>query len=205
MEETFQLDLPDHVPVRSEEDRKAGEGCYVSATVHNRRYYGVLIDQASLQAASMLYFQDEASALDLNRKMEFLKEQLPQDDALVDDADSSSGGIKRPSVSDILHHQNKRQRLDIIPDVTGNYSSDFFPRNTGNARPVQKFRYVRQVENGGQSLPGYRLLLATYADVAAAAEDDPERSRKIESACQSGGNYVGNFFYQYEVRCMNWF
>ena len=30
---------------------KTGDGCYVSATIQNKRFYGVLIDQASLKAA----------------------------------------------------------------------------------------------------------------------------------------------------------
>jgi hypothetical protein len=201
VEENFQLNLPDHVAASSEEDRKAGEGCYVSATVHNRRYYGVLIDQASLKSASMLYFQDEASGLDLNRKMEYLKQQ-GQHDAMppVSESASAGGHQKRPAETDLQQDQNKRRRMDLIPDATVNISNGSVPMPiTGVVRQVKKFRYVAPVTNGGQSLPGYRILLATYADVAAAAEDDPEKSRLIESACQSGGNYVGEYFYQYEV------
>jgi hypothetical protein len=57
--------------------------------------------------------------------------------------------------------------------------------------------------NGDNS--GYRILLATFADLEAAAEDDDERSNAIEAACQSGGDFVGNYYYQYEVSIESYF
>jgi len=78
-------------------------------------------------------------------------------------------------------------------------------------RTVQKFKYVNgrgeQKRKGEVSMTttrtsedsGYRILLATYVDVNAASEDDIERQSKILSACDSGGDWVGNYYYQYEV------
>jgi hypothetical protein len=62
---------------------------------------------------------------------------------------------------------------------------------------VQKFRYV---EGNGDPSQGYRELLATFANVSAAAEDDAQRTMQIEAACQSGGDFVGDYYFQYEVR-----
>jgi hypothetical protein len=228
------LELPDHVAVSSDEDRKVGEGCYVSTTIHNRRYYGVLIDQASLKAASMLFFQDEASGLDLNRKMELLlKEQQP-----ANTMENGNDSKKRFADADPEEFKNtaKRPRLDPAPDTNRSSQTEVrmkkspvpvnhkqeSPRQTEvrmkksslpenhkkeSARPVQKFRYVmpeisRSNDPGGLSKSlGYRVLLATYVDVSAAADDDPEQTHLIQSACQSGGNFVGQYYYQYEVSC----
>lgn len=60
-------------------------------------------------------------------------------------------------------------------------------------RIVQKLRYV------GEPLPGYRELLATYASVEEASEDDADKARQIEEACQSGGDFVGDRYYQFEA------
>ena len=62
-------------------------------------------------------------------------------------------------------------------------------------RTIQKFRYV----DGAGDLPGYRILLATYASVEAASEDDSEKEQKIEEACQAGGGFIGQYYFQYEV------
>jgi len=183
-----------HEPGGLAEDKKVGEGCYVSTTVHNRRYYGVLIDQAALKAASLLYFQDEASALDLNRRMQALKQQ---DEPTVEVSESRNERKRQPS-SKIDAESSKRLRGDI-PD--GTYSSSLPTAQAPSPlQQVQKFRFVDASTNGGSSaIPGYRLLLATYANVDAAAEDDSARTKEIEAACQSGGNFVGQYYYQYEV------
>jgi hypothetical protein len=207
------LELPDHVAVSSDEDRKVGEGCYVSTTIHNRRYYGVLIDQVSLKAASMLFFQDEASGLDLNRKMELLlKEQQP-----ANTMENGNDSKKRFADDDPEEFKNaaKRPRLDPAPDTNRSSQTDVSMKKSSvpvnhkkeSTRPVQKFRYVmpeipKTNDPGGLSKSlGYRVLLATYVDVSAAADDDPEQTRLIQSACQSGGNFVGQYYYQYEVSC----
>ena len=49
-----------------------GDGVYVSATASGKRLYGVLVEQAALKEASMLYFQDQAESLELNRRMKVL-------------------------------------------------------------------------------------------------------------------------------------
>ena len=70
----------------------------------------------------------------------------------------------------------------------------------GNQRQVQKFRYVEPVDKKNPKDPGYRILLATFADIDAAADDDQNKARLIATACQSGGGFVGKYYYQYEVR-----
>jgi hypothetical protein len=200
VEDTFQLKLPEHVAASSEQDRKASEGCYISTTVHNRRYYGVLIDQTSLKRASLLYFQDEASGLDLNRKMEYLirKQHLESGGDL-----SLLGDLKRSAEDDVdSEHPFKKPRLSsfAVPDsVESSSKAASWMESTDESqlRQIQKFRYVMPDTAKAKSEPGYRLLLATYADADAAAEDDPEKVVAIESAC---GNFVGDYYYQYEVR-----
>ena len=131
MEETFSLSLPANTPdnlrselgVKQNEDL-VGDGCYVSATVHNKRYYGVLVEQAALKAASLLHFQDEASSLDLNRRMKMLLDsanekgvnrdsepKLPDDTPIsaTDDADDER---KRPAEASVEEPNSKRVKLD---------------------------------------------------------------------------------------------
>eukprot|EP00566_Odontella_aurita_P003658 CAMPEP_0113534128 /NCGR_PEP_ID=MMETSP0015_2-20120614/4991_1 /TAXON_ID=2838 /ORGANISM="Odontella" /LENGTH=1331 /DNA_ID=CAMNT_0000433263 /DNA_START=92 /DNA_END=4088 /DNA_ORIENTATION=- /assembly_acc=CAM_ASM_000160 len=151
----------------------AGDGCYISATVNSKRYYGVMFDQGSLKAASELYFRGEASSLELNRRMMLLeKKRSEQEPASINGSDT------------------KRQKLSHATTSSG--------PNTDNDRQVQKFRYVNPIEAKEASGPGYRLLLATYANVAVAAEEDPELVAQIRSACASGGNFIGKYYYQYE-------
>lgn len=165
-------------------DGEGYDGCYVSATVNNsRRFYGVLVDQEALKEASLLYFQDEADGLDLNRKMEAL---LQQQDERVDHMDADK---KRPAADHLSTTPHKRAKSDQGP-------VNAKPRA---AQHVQKYRYVKP--EGSRSSQGYRLLLATYADVSAAAEDDADRARRIYAACDTGGNFVGQYYYQYEVCC----
>jgi hypothetical protein len=198
VEETFPLQLPPHVAVRADEERHVGEGAYVSTTLHNRRYYGVLIDQASLKAASMLYFQEEAAGTELNRKMAMAWKRQKQIGKLGDDdVDDASDSKKRLFETEEMQSScGKRPRLDgTVPDVAGSMVHRK-GADLSAPRAVQKFRFVATNDTTG----GYRLLLATYVDVAAAAEDDPELHHSIELACRSGGNFVGPYFYQFEVR-----
>jgi hypothetical protein len=177
------LNEPSHST--SNGDRKAGEGCYISTTVNNRRYYGVLIDQAALKAASLLYFQDEAGGLDLNRRMRALKEQEVPPNGEV-------AGNKRLASDDLDDDNRKRQKTE----PTSVSSNSALSPGTQSSRAVQKFRYIE----GTASSQGYRLLVATYADVHAASEEDPNKVKEIEDACGSGGNFFGRYYYQYEVR-----
>lgn len=210
VEDTFQFQVPDHVAVSSDEDRKVGEGCYVSATVHNRRYYGVLIDQESLRAASMLYFQDEASGLELNRKMEHLYLLKTRDE--VNPSKTNSKRTADDTDMDESESSTKRARHNIVPD--GPVSSELMKQmktmhpKVDDTHAVQKFRFVppnhnHQNDRKGTQTSGYRLLIATYVDVLAAADDDSDRKQLIETACQSGGNFVGEYYYQYEVRILD--
>jgi hypothetical protein len=203
VEDTFQFNLPEHVAVSNDEGRKAGEGCYVSATVHNRRYYGVLIDQASLKAASMLYFQDEASGLELNRKMEHLLHLNRQGENDMDLGNDFSEN-KRKGVSDDTNSSSKRARLDAVPDpVSSNQLTKYKKppvQKLDKSGQVQKYRYVLPSDDDDNTeAHGYRELIATFVDVAAAAEYNQELEQQIEFACRSGGNFVGKFYYQYEV------
>jgi hypothetical protein len=198
--------LPDHVAVSSEEDRKVGEGCYISTTVHNRRYYGVLVDQATLKAASMLYFQDEAVGIELNRKMERLARVNKVDETM----DPGNIAIaKRKAETDLDESLTKRARSDVFPDIAvSSGPTDWKKKRPSHkpddSRPVQKFRYVSSGNTDSNAKTyGYRELIATYVDVTAAADDDPTQSDLIETACRSGGNFVGQYYYQYEVSFTN--
>lgn len=166
----------------------------MSATVHNNRYYGVLVEQSALKTASLLHFQNEASSLELNRRMKLLQDSQAKEEnesgdtaaAVTNDEDRKrpaepSNGVGEPS--------EKRAKLE---------SSDAPPTKASIAalpRTIQKFSYV----DGSGSIPGYRILLATYASVEAASEDDSEKARKIEEACQAGGGFIDKYYYQYEV------
>jgi hypothetical protein len=160
---------------------KVGEGCYVTATVNNKRYYGLLVEKDALKCASLMHYQDEAAGLDLNRRMKVLCDQ--QEDRKL--PANSAGPI--PSAQ---------------PDPVSTKSA-FLPTNTADAKAdlqVQKFRYIDQSSDSSQLVPGYRLLLATYANVEAAAEDNVHLISRILLACQAGGNFVGDYYYRYEVR-----
>lgn len=197
----------------SEEDRKAGDGCYVSATVHNRRYYGLLVDQEALKNASLLWFQEEAATLDLNRRMKMLHSEVPSEE------ESASGGAdgdkKRPgTTNDTPGGELSAKRIKLehggssaaTPDAissnvttTAGGSDANQPASLGHQRQVQKFRYAQPKDKKNDKDLGYRYLLATFADVGAASEDDPEKARQLEEACQAGGGYVGKYYYQYEI------
>ena len=252
----------------SSEAKKAGEGCFVSATVQNKRYYGVLIDQSSLKEASELWFHDEETSLNLNRRMKILKshqqkdnlqeEQAQEDDgkdALLvghsshadsgsltphlnigangtaenptvfvtkepspEDSDSSRAELKRPAVDDVDDpDKSSAKRVKVGESVEAVVSSSGTKPGSPSAleaeqverahppspfkmtqpnRQVQKFRYVEQ----GAQDTGYRILLATFADVLTAANDDHSLALDIQGACDEGGQFVrDDHYYQYEV------
>jgi hypothetical protein len=203
VEETFPLQWPPAVAVDGG-DRHVGEGGYISTTWHNRRYYGLLIDQASLKAASLLYFQEEAAGTDLDQKIAAAwQRQQPQfskrgfDNDEDDDEEKESSQKRRWETDEVPSSGGKRARREgTVPDAAG---SMVLRTGTSPAPPraVQKFRLVA---TNGATGGGYRVLLATYVDVAAAAEDDPELHHAIEVACRSGGDFVGPYYYHYEVR-----
>lgn len=223
IEEPFALYKPSG---GSEEDRKAGDGCYVSATVQNRRYYGLLVDQEALKSASLLWFEDEAGSLDLNRRMKMLRAQpaTAQDAAVAEGETGKSAlsddfeGDKKRAVSEVtteMGTEAKRIKLEdgatgVVPEqMQSNVEAEKAasagdphkpPVAQGHHRHVQKFRYVPPVDETNPKDLGYRYLLATYSDVDAASEDDAEKAKQIDRACQAGGGFVGKFYYQYEVR-----
>jgi hypothetical protein len=182
VEETFSLSVPSDTPaairseagIKDEDEHFAGDGYYISATVqNNRRYYGVLVDQAALKAASLLHFHDESRSLDLNRRMKALKEHQ----------------LGAEPTADREEPPPKKVKLD-----SGNGS---VPGDTAG-RLVQKFRYIDTTATDPNGM-GYRLLMATFTDVAAAAEDDVLKAEKIHEACQAGGGFVDKYYYQYQV------
>jgi hypothetical protein len=287
VEEPFRLVVPQDgsSPSKHGITATAGDGCYVSATVQNRRYYGVLVDQAALKTASELFFQNEAESLQLNRRMKLLyqqqqqqkKEKKKQDDnnndhdhdderkrpgketkasspvrqvdqkRKADETATSSShttaistkegsllktrqepSIVSPPVELDDHGENgDRKRARLLVHNNGDEprnESALTPAAMKNpptttsvipSRPVQKFQYLPPpstaatysvtTEGGDDEAkgPGYRVLLATYADLPAAVQDVPTRARAVENACQAGGGFVGDFYYQYEVntRC----
>jgi hypothetical protein len=210
----------------AEEDRQAGDGCYVTTTVHNRRYYGLLVDQDALKNASLLWFEEEAAGLDLNRRMKMLREVQASRSDIESQTNGDNGGEKKRPVdggsSENLAKETKRIKLEPgeeastsiapvpdavpsnIPAVASNPSQGVAAEvgkllTPGHQRQVQKFRYVPPTSKKNADI-GYRILLATYADIEAASEDDQEAARLIDKACQAGGGYVGKYYYQFEVR-----
>ena len=120
VEEPFSLFKPSLSGGDSEDDRKAGDGCYVSATVHNRRYYGMLVDQEALKNASLLWFQEEAASLDLNRRMKMLRgeagggsDSLPLSGTQPANGDkhNEEDGKKRAAATDGSEEATKRIKL----------------------------------------------------------------------------------------------
>lgn len=62
-------------------------------------------------------------------------------------------------------------------------------------KQVQKFKYV----DATSKTLGYRVILATYANVREAGGGDPAYLAQIKNACEAGGDWVGNYYFQYEV------
>lgn len=168
----------------------------------------MLIDQVALKSASLLHFQEEASGLDLNRRMLALSQQLQQHDEQTGN-DRELNGVgndrKRVAVEEIaldgtcgsVDASQKRQRSDDCePDFVSSTDAIHPPPVHAGSHQVQKFRYVKGVGPNHD----YRELLATFAHVAAAGQDDPSLIKRIEAACNAGGDYVNSYYYQYEVR-----
>lgn len=68
-----------------------------------------------------------------------------------------------------------------------------------NERPVQKFKYAYESK---MDAPGYRILVATFANVEEAANGNLEVAKSIYKACEEGGNCLpgcSTYYYQYEV------
>jgi hypothetical protein len=68
-----------------------------------------------------------------------------------------------------------------------------------NDRAVQKFKYITGEKSDDR---GYRVLVATFANVEEAASGDLKLAEDIKRACEEGGNYKPGdslYYYQYEV------
>lgn len=251
VEENFSLSLPGNtsaalrnelVQTGKQHPNQVGEGCYVSATVHNNRYYGVLVEQSALKAASLLHFQDEANSLDLNRRMKMLQDAqqdveeekvnveqpaasqdnqfdgkangdntetsavifpapvLPESHTKAVAVEGENIGVERTAtagVADIPNDERKRpaNATEGEPSWKRVKQETFDITAEPDLRTIQKFRFV----NGSSAVSDYRILLATYANVEAASEEDTEKARQIEEACQGGGGFVGKYYYQYEA------
>ena len=156
---------------------KVGEGCYVSTTTsNNKRYYGVLVDQAALKEASTLWFQDQADSLELNRRMKLIldKEEQEKEQADKEGDDDSSQPAKKQKVEE--------KEMELPPP----------PKN----QSVQKFKYI---PSKSSALSDYRQLLATFVNVNEASHGDRDKREKILSVCENGGGFVEGHYYQYEV------
>ena len=64
---------------------------------------------------------------------------------------------------------------------------------------MQKFEYILPTIKDKNS-PGYRKLLATYASITAASEENYEKAEKVYRACEKGGDFVDKYYFQYQVR-----
>lgn len=156
------------------EGNVAGDGYYVSATNNSSRYYGLLVSKEALKAASLLHFQEESESLDLNRRMKLLKER-------------QGSNVETPAPGELVEHVAKRQKLGDNGDLSTCTGAD--------SLVVQKFKYMPSTKDTD---PGYRILIATYINAAAAAEGDCSRGEAISKACKDGGAFVGEYYYKHE-------
>ena len=151
-----------------------GEGCYASIQIGAYKYYGILIEHSALSAATELYFDNEATSLELNTRMANLKGQKAMEE-----------------------NSSKRARIDSAAMQPSVEAGNEDLMKDDNTKQIQKFQYLTSSE--GEDGPGYRDLIATYANANAACENNYLRKKIIEEACENGGNFVGNFYYQYEI------
>jgi len=168
----------------------SGDGCYVSALIHNRRYYGVLFDQEALKAATKQHFTNEANSLELNNRMQSLASVRILDTTSEGDADDNT-------ITEAPEPDAKRQRTDVSD--SGKNSSESIVLEDDN-KSVEKLRLIEPKGSSAHNTNGqpYRELVATYASISAASEDDKERALLIQDACRSGGGWVGKYYYHYE-------
>ena len=103
-----------------------------------------------------------------------------------------------------MENLQKKNSSDDQKPLQGhhNISGDIlYPYHDGNAdekRPVQKFKYC----SATKTTLGYRVIVATYANIIEASNGDDDLFEKIKEACDEGGNWVGKYYYQYEVSSM---
>ncbi len=110
----------------------------------------------------------------------------------------ASNGTDKDSTSDATV-------IEIL--ATENGGRNEFEFSSSNDRPVQKFKYImgqttRSFRGEKLEDPGYRVLVATFANVEEAACQKKSLARAIEKACEEGGNFLpgdSEYYYQYEV------
>ena len=197
---------------------KVGEACYVAATVQNRRYYGVLVEQDALQAPSVLHWQDEATGLELNRRMRALQQARAVEEGTnystllksEEETKLKPEEIQMKTEETQTNSDDKMVTDESSPaDTTDDAPEDTPMQDTAadegamsrkrprpddlptDRRAVQKFVYHADAD--------YRTLLATYVNVAAAAMDTVVDATDIQTACDHGGGFVGTYYYQFEV------
>jgi len=172
---------------------QAGEGCYVSCTMHGRRYYGILIEQSVLKKATDVYFKSEASSLDLNRRMMSLKNKKsgePPTKRVKKEVNSDG-----KDVGSVTDHNLSSSSLTKVISGTKNCKSG----RVLVTRRVEKYRHVDPIDDADELGGGYRILSGCFLDLDAASEGNIEKGNLILEACESGGNFVGDYFYQYEL------
>jgi hypothetical protein len=160
-----------------------------------------------LKSASLLHFQEEASGLDLNRRMMVLSQRRHCDDPLqgqdieLERTGGDADGSKNHGTMNGEGKNSRKRQRNVEGDASDDSPNNLLPispkqeNRTAVAHPIQKFRYI--ADDGPHQ--GYRELLATFAHVAAAVEDDPVKLKRVQAACDSGGDFVGDYYFQYEV------
>lgn len=165
-----------------------GEGCYISTVYKSKRFYGILLEQSAINAGTVNYFHDQADSLSMNQRMQLL---LNHHESL--NGESPDDDKKMSSTQIVALGNPYEATMDHANKTNHNDSSDTRSIQCFKDIEVQKFKYIPS----DQGRDGYRILLATYANVLAASEDQDEKALKIHNACECGGNFVGPYYYQY--------
>jgi hypothetical protein len=198
----------------------AGEGCYVSATVLSKRYYGVLVDQPAMQIASHLHFEEEAAIFELNQKMKRLKKDTTSSSAsellqehTIDGANVNGKDTnkKQEKIEDENGAEDETKYVPLknnevkkveAEQVKHKFIDEQLRGIKDTERLILKYQWVESNEETGLNENGdsdYGILLATFVNADAAADGDKQKAEAILSACKNGGGFVDEFFYQYKV------
>jgi monoamine oxidase len=237
VEQPFSLQTP------GRNQQKVGEGVYISTVVsQNKRFYGVMVDQAALKEASSMWFQEQADSLELNRRMGKLR-QLKRQKKAEEEEDSKPAAIKTPTKKHFLQvddeeddedddeddelvppnsdHRQKRQAEDRTDLMTqpkrprleaqahrtesngdGVKSNAIMEKDVASRddRSIQKFKFIDAdpTETQKTGSLGHRVLLATFCNADEASGHDRIQTVSIVDACDRGGDFCGDYYYQYE-------
>eukprot|EP00980_Cylindrotheca_fusiformis_P024445 scaffold11924_cov118-Cylindrotheca_fusiformis.AAC.6 len=165
-----------------------------------------MVDQSALVEASRLWFQDQSDSLELNRRMKLLMEQKEKENGKTSSGATSNSTIAKDvdgynGTAKISHDASALENSDHKRAKTTKDPSSRLPQAANN-QAVQKFKYVSSSQSDqlqSKSTSDYRLLVATFCDVNEASGCDPTQRENIIAACEGGGNFVGSYYYQYEV------